>query len=102
MGCHLGDAGLTKPKVPLIGHISCCLGQSSAVPGTFPSPGLAPALCTHGSLCSLSLFLTLRLMSAYCASGTEKGAREAPQRLQVGRRGWKLHRGLTEGERSVK
>lgn len=77
MGRHLGDAGLTKPRVPLIGYISCCLGQTSPVPGTLPPQDwLLP--CAPTAAC-VPLFLTLRLMSAYHASGTEKGAQEEPQ-----------------------
>lgn len=40
-------------------------------------------------------------MSSYDTPGTEKGVQEEPQYLQVGRRGWKLQRGL-RGEWSVK
>lgn len=77
MGRHLGDAGLTKPKVPLIGHISCCLGQTSPVPGTFPPR--TGSCSVHPQQPVFPLFLPLRLMSAYYASGTEKGAQEEPQ-----------------------
>lgn len=49
MGCLLGDAGLTKPKVLLKGVFrKRCLRQTSPVLGTLSSLGLAPALCTHG------------------------------------------------------
>lgn len=75
MGFLQGDAGLTKPTGLLEGCILRCPGEASPVPGALCLLGLAPALCTHNSLYSLSLVFAQQIFNEclLCIPHREEG-----------------------------
>lgn len=96
-GLPLGRCWADKTQGPPQGCISKTLSPSDLTCARNPFlTGLgscsvhARAACVPYHCFSLNKYL----MSSYDTPGTEKGVQEELQYLQVGRRGWKLQRGL--------